>query len=218
MANPNRTRHFDLTIDPMGNRFGATPIAGSMTVAKNSPMAPVTEELATFRNSLGWIDSMILNRQTKKEAQKAAAHAYLQLIEAQKQLLVTKITLGLDAAKKRLLIDSLHMSAAMDQEIQQLSSEYSTMMLGTALDAGLGAAEDETRRLAQIETAYRAGKMTAARYEQAREMASEAADNVIAITKDAACRLIRGHIGKLEISLEQFKESVLGGSRAAPGQ
>ena len=216
MSSTTRGKHFNLTIDASGadvtaarpSFFGTT----SLTAPTASPMAPVSEELANFRNSLGWIDSVIIHRQTKKEAQKAVSNAYLQLIEAQGQLLLAKITLGLDAAKKSLLVDSLRRSGEFDREIQALSAEFVTMMFDGVLDASIGAAEAETRRLTQIEAAYAAGRITADRYQTMRELASEATDHANDIVKDTATRIIKVHLGKLEITLESFKQRAIAGN------
>jgi hypothetical protein len=214
MALDPKFKFFGPTIDQNGEPIGAR-IAGqsgpsSLTDPIAAPMAQVTAELGSLRNSLGWIDGLIVHRQTKKEAQRVISYAYLQLVEAQGQLLLAKITLGLDAAKKQLLIDSLRMSGVFDREIQALSTEFARVMFDSVLDASIAAAEAETRRMQQVDDAQRAGRMTEARAQMVRQMALEATDQTIAFTKDAAERIIRVHISKLELTLESFKQRAIG--------
>lgn len=217
MAIDTKSKLFGPTIDQFGQPVGAAPGGrtgvSSLTDPGAGPMAPVTTELNSLRGSLGWIDGLIVHRQTRKEAQRVISYAYLQLVEAQGQLLLVKITLGLDAAKKHLLIDSLRMSGVFDREIQSLSIEFVKVMFDGLLDASMAIAEAEMRRVQQIDEALRANRISEARATMMHKMALEATDHAIALVKDTAERIIRVHIGKLELTLENFRQRTIGSGK-----
>jgi len=211
MSSKAQTTHFDLgnTFESDNqNAYSALPSAKN--VGKMPTLPAVNRELAEIKNGLGFIDTLIIDRRLGREAKRILAEGYVQLMEAKRQELVAKITVGLAESKKQLLVESLRMSGEIDKEIANLSSEFSAAIFDGAIIANLAAAEEEHRKLQEIETAFREGRMTEPRYNQLREIVSEAADHVISIVKSNVAQIIQSHVGQIKIALELFRERALG--------
>jgi hypothetical protein len=202
-------KHFNVTIDQPGRTSGVTANADSAAPVSHS-LVPVSRELDTLRDKLGWLENLNISRQNRKEVQKAIAEGYLQLIEAQKQLLVAKITVGLDAAKKALLLEQLRMSGEIEKEISGLSAEFAQTITDSMLDAALGAGEAEMRNLDKVEAAYHAGRINAARYQEFKELAAEATTVTNNLIKTTASQILQGHNDRIVLCLQHFKERILG--------
>ena len=214
MSEKRATSHFNISghanghdADIGGNVFPMPTVVKGTSI---DPMRGVSQELLSIKNGLGFIDTFIVDRKINREAKRVVADAYLQLIEAKRQELITKITLGLDESKKRALIESLRLSDEIDKEIADLSAQFSNTMFDGALATNFAAARAEFKKLDEIEVAFKAAELTEPRYRQLKEATSEAADHVIALTKDTVARIIQTHIGKVHIALELFKERLLG--------
>jgi hypothetical protein len=211
MSNKTKSVHFDL-----GNTFERenANAYGSFPSAKNAGKVPtlpaVNGELAEIKNGLGFIDTIIIDRRLGREAKRILAEGYVQLMEAKRQELVAKITVGLAESKKQLLVESLRMSGEIDKEISNLSAEFSGAIFDGAIVANLAAAEEEHKKLQEIETAFQEGRMTEARHRQLREIVSEAADHIISIVKANVAQIIQAHVGQIKIALELFRERTLG--------
>lgn len=193
---------------------GGTPVGGrSSTLGpianRPSVMDPVTDELNSIKSRLGWIDSLILDRAINREAKRAVSDGYLQLIEAKRQELIAKITLGLDEAKKQALVDSLRMSGELDKEIHALSTEFVDTMFDGVHSAALGVAQQEVRRIREIEAAHDAGHITESRYEHLKACAEESATAATEIVRENVAKIIHAHRQKVELCLELFKQRVL---------
>lgn len=166
-------------------------------------------ELERIKGGLGFIDKFILDRKINREAKRALGDAYLQYIEAKRQELITKVTLGLDDAKKRALVESMRTSAEIDREIGILSEEFANTLLDGAFSGQVMAAKSETKKLQDLEDSFQRKQFTQKRYEQLKEAAEDTANQLNAIIKDVAARIIAGHIGKVQLALQLFKERQL---------
>jgi hypothetical protein len=184
-------------------------LTASATVVAAGTLPAVSQELDSVKSSLGFIDSIVIDRRINREAKRALAEGYLQLIEAKRQELIAKITIGLSESKKKLLVDSLRLSGEIDREIADLSSQFSKVIFDGAIATNLVAATEEHRRLNEIETAFRGGKLTELRYAQLRAAATEATDHLMAIVKDNAARIIQSHLGQIAMALELFRERLI---------
>jgi hypothetical protein len=172
-------------------------------------IAVASGELADIKNRLGFLDAFLLQREIGREAKRAIGEAYVLLIEAQRQALVSRITHGLDEEKKRLFVESIHASNAIDQEIATLSGDFTHTMFEGALTGSVAAARAELETLQKIEALRREGEITEARHEQLRSAASEACDHVTNIVKSNVAKIVKSHLEKLEGTLELFKERAL---------
>ena len=172
-------------------------------------MAVASGELSDIKNRLGFLDAFLLQREIGRETKRAIGEAYVLLIEAQRQALVSRITHGLDEEKKRLFVESIHVSNEIDREIAQLSAEFTSTMFEGALVSSVAAARMEFSTLRKLDELRRDNEITEARYEQLRGAASEACDHVTSIVKSNVAKIIKGHIDKLEGTLELFKERAL---------
>lgn len=210
MLERKMTTHFNIEIDGRDQREthsslqvrGASPNTGATLPA-------VSEELAGIKNSLGFINSVIVDRRINREAKRILSEGYMQLIEAKRQEMMAKITIGLSEAKKKLLVESLRVSGEIDKEIAELSAQFSATMFNGALIANFAAAQEEYKKLEELDVAYKAGKLAETRYHQLREATSEAADHLIEITKSNVSQIIQGHVGQIKLALELFRERVL---------
>jgi hypothetical protein len=174
-----------------------------------STLPAVSEELAGIKSRLGFINGAIVDRRINQEAKKILAEGYMQLIEAKRQELMAKITIGLSEAKKKLLVESLRVSGEIDKEIAELSAQFSSTMFNGALLANFAAAQEEQKKLEEIDSAHKAGKLSDSRYRQLREATTEAADHLIDITKNNVSQIIQAHVGQIKLALELFRERVL---------
>lgn len=201
-------KHFNVTINQAGRTFG-TSTSTNLTTPTSPYLAPVSRELDALRDKLGWLDSINITRQNRREVQKAIAEGYVQVIEAQKQMLVARITVGLDAAKKVLLLEQLRMSGEVEKEISDLSAEFAQTITDSMLDATLGTGEAEMRNLDKVEAHYQAGRINAARYQELKEIATEATTIANSLIKTTASRILQGHNDRISLCLQHFKERVL---------
>ena len=172
-------------------------------------MAAASGELSDIKSRLGFVDAYLLQREIGRETKRAIGEAYVLLIQAQRQALVSRITHGLDEEKKRIFVESTHVSNAIDQEIAQLSAEFTGAMFEGALASSVAAARVELATFQKIDTLQRDGEITDARHEQLRSAASEACDHVTNIVKSNVAKIVKSHIDKLEGTLELFKERAL---------
>ena len=200
--------HFDLGTSKSNGQQGkalqtreAGPLGPSMAVA--------SAELSDIKSRLGFLDGFLLQREIGRETKRAIGEAYVLLIEAQRQALVSRITHGLDEEKKRLFVESIHVSNEIDGEIAQLSAEFTSTMFEGALASSVAAARLEFDTLRNIDALQLEGAITDVRYEQLRGAASEACDHVTNIVKSNVAKIVKSHIDKLEGTLELFKERAL---------
>jgi hypothetical protein len=209
MLDKKSTTHFHLDIPhheienhSLNSRTQVIPNAGNTLPA-------VSEELAGIKSGLGFVNSVIVDRRIAREAKKILAEGYMQLIEAKRQELMAKITIGLSEAKKKLLVESLRVSGEIDKEIAELSAQFSSTMFNGVLETNFAAAKEEQKKLEEIEVAYKDGKLAEARYHQLREATTEAADHLIEITKNNVSQIIQAHVSQIKLALELFRERVL---------
>jgi hypothetical protein len=202
--------HFNVNIPGHQTNDGSASVPVQVGVpASGTTLPAVGEELAGIKNGLGFINSMIVDRRINREAKKILAEGYMQLIEAKRQELMAKITIGLSETKKKLLVESLRVSGEIDKEIAELSAQFSATMFNGVIGANFAAAQEEQKKLEEMEVAYKEGKLAEARYHQLREATSEATDHLIAITKNNVSQIIQGHVSQIKLALELFRERVL---------
>jgi hypothetical protein len=203
--------HFNISTSDYQPHNGATAPTQVGLPTSGATLPAVNQELADIKYNLGFINSITVDRKINREAKRILAEGYMQLMEAKRQELMTKITIGLSEAKKKLLVESLRVSGEIDKEIAELSAQFSVTMFDGVLAANLAAAEEEQKNLTEVELAFKCGKVSEARYHQLRGAASEAADHLIEITKNNVSRIIQGHIDQIEMALDLFRERALSG-------
>jgi hypothetical protein len=208
MKNEKSATRFDRPCGKSANESSLSLDVGP-NVAPAGSLSAVSRELGSLKDSLGFIDSIIIDRRINREAKRALAEGYLQLIEAKRQELVAKITIGLSDSKKKLLVESLRLSGVIDREMADLSAEFSRVILDGATATNLVLAVEERRKLDEIEIAYGAGKLTESRYAQLRAAATGAADHLMAIVRDNAAQIIQSHLGQVTMALELFRERLI---------
>jgi hypothetical protein len=204
--------HFNIRNENSRSNSDAGWSEGALTAVDGSlraPLSTINAELSAIKNGLGWIDTAIVDRRINREAKKILGDAYMQMLVAKREELITKITLGLDETKKRALIESLRISGEVDNEITHLSADFTTQMLNGALGASFEAAKEEHRKIQEFRAAQQSGELTEARASQLCEAATEAADHITTIVKDNCAHIIRTHIEKVQLALELFKQKVL---------
>ena len=202
--------HFDIRTSKTQNQQETAKALRIKGVGPLGPsMAAASGELSDVKSRLGFVDAYLLQREIGRETKRAIGEAYVLLIEAQRQALVSRITHGLDEEKKRIFVESTHVGNAIDQEIAQLSAEFTGAMFEGALAGSVAAARAEFATLQRIDTLQRNGEITDARHEQLRSAASEACDHVTNIVKNNVAKIVKSHIEKLEGTLELFKERAL---------
>ena len=204
--------HFNLNIPGRDMHDSASAIPPQVGLPTSGTTLPaVSEELASIKSGLGFVNGIIVDRRIAREAKKILAEGYMQLIEAKRQEMMAKITIGLSEAKKKLLVESLRVSGEIDKEIAELSAHFCATMFSGVLGANFAAAAEEQKKLNEIEIAFKAGNLAETRYNQLREATSEAADHLIDITKSNVSQIIQSHVGQIKLALESFRERVLKG-------
>jgi hypothetical protein len=204
----NQKSHFTLDTNQIveGKAF-------ALPASRERPVTPsldaASTELASIRANLGFIDALVVDRKINRDAKRILAEGCVQLLEAKRQELLAKITVGLAESKKQVLVESLRVSGAIDKEISELSAHFAATMFDGALSANFAAAQEEYKRLEQLDATYKAGKLTESRYQQIREATTEAADHVVGIVKSNTAQIIHAHVGQIKIALELFRERTL---------
>ena len=202
--------HFDLGQPKTDGQHGSGTALQVKSVGPLGPsLAAASGELSDIKNRLGFLDGFLLQREIGRETKRAIGEAYVLLIEAQRQALVSRITHGLDEEKKRLFVESVLVSNEIDGEIAQLSADFTSTMFEGALASSVAAARVEFETLRKIDALQRDGAITDVRYEQLRSAAIEACDHVTNIVKSNVAKIVKSHIDKLEGTLELFKERAL---------
>jgi histone H3/H4 len=201
--------HFDLSIPDcrLGNVANAPTPIGLPSSGETLPA--ISRELSDIKYGLGFVNSITVDRRINREAKKILAEGYMQLMEAKRQELMARITIGLSEAKKKLLVESLRVSGEIDKEIAKLSAQFAMAMFNGALAANLAAAEEEQKTIEEIELAFKSGRISEDRYHQLRETTNEAAGHLIDITKNNVSRIIQDHVAQMGMALELFRERAL---------
>ncbi|MBK3666269.1 hypothetical protein JJE66_34260 [Bradyrhizobium diazoefficiens] len=174
-----------------------------------SSIASATGELAAIKDRLGFVDAYILQRDIGRESKRAIREAYGLLIEAQRQALVARMTHELDEEKKRIFVQSMQVSNAIDREIAELSAEFTGALFEGALSQGVAAARAEKETLQNLEELHQQGEITSIRYQQLQGAASEACDHITSIVKTNVAKIVESHLEKLEGTLRLFKDRAL---------
>jgi hypothetical protein len=205
----NLRPHFDLGTPKKDGQGVAKALQAKGVGPLGPSIADASGELSNIKDRLGFLDGFLLQREIGRETKRAIGDAYFLLIEAQRRALVARITHGLDEEKKRLFVESIHVSNEIDGQIAQLSADFTATMFDGALASSCAAARTELETLQKIEALHRGGEITLPRYEQLRGAAIEACDHVTNIVKNNVAKIVKSHIDKLEGTLELFKERAL---------
>jgi hypothetical protein len=164
------------------------------------------------RDKLGLLEKIRFDRATQVELRKQLGEIFINVLEAQKQELLYRITIGLDEAKKKIFMEMLRNSAELEKEMTRLSTDIQEHLINFGLDKGREILKNKKVKLDNVAADLEAGVISEKDYHsevsRIESWMNTQRDNV-----DGEIELkIRNHIAKVEHTLEIFKKRELEGA------
>jgi phage-related minor tail protein len=169
------------------------------------------QHVAILRDKLGFFDKIGVDWQSRAEAKRAIGELVVNLLEAQKQEILFRITLELADEKKRAFAESMRAGSQIEKEIAERSTEFERELIDLALDHGLAGHERKKTRLEQLEKRHLDGRIDHESLILERR-AIEKWMHVFRDNLDAKVEIIlRNHAQQIEKALTVFRERAISG-------
>lgn len=203
---------------PVFNRpVNGSPRGGGMfRTAMARPAAPepapttVSDEVTAMkRQLLGAFDRFAVKRQSRTEARNVVATIIVNMLEAQKDVILHRLMLDVAGEKKRALVEAMREGAKKDLELIELSTRFEAELHDFVHKEAIAGWERQRHYLERLDAERSAGKIGddayAAEEERIRGSAIIFRDNL-----DGRLTLIlTSHVAQIERTLKLFVEQQL---------
>jgi len=181
--------------------------------ATSSQFARTERHVKEMRSDLGLLERFRFDRESQQIIRRQLGEIFVILLEGQKQQLLSKLALELDAAKKLAFYEHMRQNSKIEKEIAKLSTEYEADLIDYCWDFGEEYWKRKKARICRLGQARAAGQIDEQDYEweakRVESWAMRARENL-----DAKIELmLRNHAKQIERTLQVFHERNINGPR-----
>ena len=189
--------------------FSSRTLASRRDEVTSPPTA--ADQIAGIRAGLNFFERFAVDRASREETRRVAGDLIVQLLKSQREAILYKVNLELDAHKKQLFVQSLREGARIEKELAERSTEFERELIDLALDGGLSGHEQKKLRLARLDDAQASGRIDRESYETQRENIEQWA-RVYGENLNAKVEIIlRNHAAQIERTLAVFRDNAISG-------
>ena len=149
------------------NIFAPKPAAANDLMTSRTGM-DVAGIVTQARQNGGWLAGWRIGRAANGQSVDLVKHALEIYFAARREELTFRVTLALDAAKKRAIAANLEDTAIVEREIARMTATVDDELTKAALDVAKEAALEEMRRVRDLEAALQHCDITQYRFERER--------------------------------------------------
>lgn len=172
---------------------------------------PVSYVVKT-KQGLGFFEGLKADRESRKQVARQMSEIYVVMLEAQREMILQKCTLGLDLEKKNLFIQYVHEAEEKNQKMFKMSADI-IAALNNILDQQIEQIDDmESEQLLRLEERKKSGKISEEKYNLRKQGLEERSAQQVKIIEANLERLIESHDKVFAQATAILRERVIGQS------
>lgn len=162
------------------------------------------------KQGLGFFEGLKADRESRKLAARQMGEIYVVMLEAQKEMILQKCTLGLDLKKKELFTQYVYEAEEKNEEIFAMSANIQLALSDILFQKSVQIDDMAYEQLHRLEERKKSGKISEEVYNLRKQGVEENRAQQVNSLKANLQRLIKSHQKVFEQATEVLQERVIG--------